>query len=60
MRYVKFLHLYQMMSSKQEDLINETFEKISKVGYVEKTEYLHGETGNLKEIIIEYEATEKI
>ena len=60
MRYVKLVSLYQMDMPRQERTINEIFEKINRIGYVEKTQYVVSDVGNLKEVIIEYEGSEKI
>ena len=60
MRYVKLVSLYQMDMPRQERTVNEIFEKINRIGYVEKTQYVISDVGNLKEVIIEYEGSEKI
>ena len=60
MRYVKLVSLYQMDMPRQERTVNEIFEKINRIGHIEKTQYVVSDVGNLKEVIIEYEGSEKI
>ena len=60
MRFIKFISLYQLTHKQAEDKVNEEFEKINQIGYVEKTEYTKNREGHVHTIIVEYEGSKRV